>query len=845
METTGDEGDATVFEETGPAQCGKGGHQVTGERPAELPEARPSLTYRPMLSALRVPSSVLFDWKLTFDVIYAARCLEGKGYNVPVENWNGEDVEFDDALCFLLMDKLIKALGSVGLDYFKLLADYLDSGHIVLGTMEMGCPQLKHSDFKHDLKIENAAGAIVHHGTLCTPKGDQFSPISDLDTVHSKSFLRVSFTPRFDVDSHPVCLKGSVKHTLCIKFGEITLESEGGYETTLLCKHPVPSPCTDVDTLLMPQKWFWEEVLKVRRRDGRPKVADTFAEFESGQTDPCNLIDPMQLLLLRCVLANKPERWAEYLKLESNGRFKSEAVGTSRDTDKLILRFCDSLSNLWAEDLCGVQLWALAQRVQLNAAHLVDEPWFAWVLKAMMSGTMPGYTLDSDERAAFDSKGGTTDDVPFDAIKTAAQRCRAWRPSSGEDLLDKGVHQLFVRKVVDKRSQFDDKKQVNFSNGICYDPGKKRVRDIELEDGATLNTRYPFPTMDAAKQDDLDGYLAEIFPNKRICDWNIAQRARCLQMSQADPLVLMSSGRAGGGKNTLCDFTMKAYGPDYAVQCDKALFGQGSKFADPEAPKSQRAQLKNKLYVCAHEPPTIDGDTIKDWTGGSMINARGMRENNKAFPAQFAVLELTFNPRNGGLKIVKDEGTERRLKACKYENGYVFCKSEEEARQRQEELKSKGVYPITTAKKEKMFALAPQLMARFIKIHKEGLWPEEPPEVAEWTTKLWAENNDTNPLQEPMNTWYKRCNCMPSQNGALVDDQEKPCTHHIKGSDLMHKLKNEQLYKAIKGPGRSDARIYDMLAKVKMGDPPISLCKKMVQNSPVIFGLLEQPSPEE
>ena len=214
------------------------------------------------------------------------------------------------------------------------------------------------------------------------------------------------------------------------------------------------------------------------------------------------------------------------------------------------------------------------------------------------------------------------------------------------------------------------------------------------------------------------------------------------------------------------------------------------------------------------------------------------------------MLELTFNPRSAtGLKLVKDDGLERRVKGCKYENGYTYCATEEEAKERAEDLKKEGVYPMTIAKNKAIMALAPQLMARFLKIHQEGLWPDEPPEILEWTAELWAETTGFNPLEEFIHNWYERCNCMPSQDGvfdnlSLVDDSGNACTHYVNGSHLMAKLKkvhpvdnSESLYKLVKGSGRSDAPIYAMLSKVQMGEPPIFLLKKDKQHAPVIYGL--------
>ena len=768
------------------------------------------------------------------------------------------------------MSNAKSVLKNAGNEELKVLSESLEPGCIKLTQFKMGVPQLKHLPYMTDVRNKNSTGVGVHRDKLITPKGDQFQEISDIGEVRSGSYLDISFMPlggSIDVGNHLFALEMNKLYTLRLGFEKehdrmciALFEEEGmGFERCKLMNHPVPSPCVAMDKLLMPSKWLWEEeVLKFRSEYGDCDD-DPFVQFDPNQTDPRNKICPMQLLLLKCVLAHQNIRWAEYLKLLCNGRFKSECINTSRDTNKFVLRHCDPETNLWEEDLGDGHFRALVDRMKRNITHLVEEEWFGWSLEAFVSAEIEGYTMDEFESAVMSAAVKALDpkqeslplkEIAIDKIEKALRKlCADWHPYYGSKFPKPVVKMLFEWMLMDNSFQFDAKKQINFSDGMCYEPGKQLVRQIEPSDGATLKMPYALPIMDDVKQTELDGYLGEIFPNKRVCDWNIAQRARCLQMSQANPLVLMSFGRAGGGKNTLCDLTIAAYGTDYAVQPDKALFGHGSKFDSPEAPKSMRAQLEHKLYVCAHEPPAADGDTLKDWTGGSKINARGMRKNNKSFPAEFAALELTFNPRSAtGLKLVKDDGLERRVKGCKYENGYTYCATEEEAKERAEDLKKEGVYPMTIAKNKAIMALAPQLMARFLKIHQEGIWPDEPPEITEWTSELWAVTVDANPLQEPVCKWYKRCDCMPSQDGVfdnmnLVDAEKKPCTHHIKGSFLMAKLKTvhtdngDSLYKSVKGRGRDDAPIYAMLAKVKMGDPPIFLLKKEMAHSPVIYGL--------
>ena len=247
----------------------------------------------------------------------------------------------------------------------------------------------------------------------------------------------------------------------------------------------------------------------------------------------------MQLRLLKFMLAHQNIRWAEYLKLLSNGRFKSECINTSRDTNKFVLRYCDPETNLWEEDLGDGHFRALVDRMKRNITHLVEEEWFGWSLEAFVSAEIEGYTMDEFESAGMFAAVKALDpkqellplkEIASDKIEKAIRKlCADWDPYSGSKYFHPKqlpVKMLFERMLMDNSFQFDAKKQINFSDGMCYEPGKQLVRQIEPSDGATLKMPYALPIMDDVKQTELDGYLGEIFPNKRVCDWNIAQRAR-------------------------------------------------------------------------------------------------------------------------------------------------------------------------------------------------------------------------------------------------------------------------------------------------------------------------------
>tara|TARA_B110000046_G_C12913534_1_gene363903 strand:- start:61 stop:1032 length:972 start_codon:yes stop_codon:yes gene_type:complete len=303
------------------------------------------------------------------------------------------------------------------------------------------------------------------------------------------------------------------------------------------------------------------------------------------------------------------------------------------------------------------------------------------------------------------------------------------------------------------------------------------------------------------------------------------------------------------------------------MKLDKTMLAP-SKFESAEGPKSQRAQLENKCYVFSDEVKSIDSDTIKDWTGGSKINARGMRKDNASFAALFNMIEIMFNDNANGeidLKLKFDTGMNRRVVAVKHEHGYEDCSNAEEAEVLQARWKEEGrtgIFPMYPAKQKAIMALAPTFMTRLIRIHQKstapgGSWLEMPLQVDEWTTQLWAETAEENLLERPISLWYKRCTCKPKDptdetNLNLVDVNGERCTHFITGKNLNDKLKSkimgngQSLYKRVKGQGRNHEAIYATLRKAKakaLGD--IRLEKKGKTGEEKIFGLIDQSAADE
>ena len=98
------------------------------------------------------------------------------------------------------------------------------------------------------------------------------------------------------------------------------------------------------------------------------------------------------------------------------------------------------------------------------------------------------------------------------------------------------------------------------------------------------------PSYDEGRQAALVGALREIYPDDAVREYVDGVTAPCLQMSQANPHVLMDFGGGGTGKGTRCELVMSALGP-YAIQIDGALLCP-PRGESAEGCKSQRAQLE-------------------------------------------------------------------------------------------------------------------------------------------------------------------------------------------------------------------------------------------------------------
>jgi putative DNA primase/helicase len=143
-----------------------------------------------------------------------------------------------------------------------------------------------------------------------------------------------------------------------------------------------------------------------------------------------------------------------------------------------------------------------------------------------------------------------------------------------------------------------------------------------------------------AKSPQFDQFLAEILPDQEVRAY--------LQMLMGMTLVgqtvlhvlpvFVGSGR--NGKGTLVHALTTTLGPDYSGPVDKSLL-ISTKF---ESHPTKLMALKGKRLVTASETEAGDrfaSASLKALTGGDMITARGMRQDQQSFKPSHSMLLMT------------------------------------------------------------------------------------------------------------------------------------------------------------------------------------------------------------
>jgi hypothetical protein len=795
-------------------------------RPDWLPAPKDTLRYAPLLSPKIAPEKQFYEGKTSFKAIYGSRCVAGEKYSVPGD--------FDGLSQYLraTMDEQLEAwMPSLDPDPQRLigiLAKRLRCGRgPEAPEVTMQLPQLFHCAEKHELML-HGDDPVVHGGRLCGRDGDQFVALrvgaamptaetgfrlSDGGAGCQIRMATSSLSFKWP-DAEMRFVKGPDGATLSIetfdcedRVGDCDLSCHAGE-----IHDDVPLALTNV---LDSSTWLYRDVRSYRRK---------FAVSHSLE------LDPLDQLMLECVVDPEPHLVAELLRFLSSGRFRSAAHASSKG-DQFELMSCGE-NGLWSVDRGKTALAKLGKRLQVNMSQLEHSEDFDALCEDLdRSGKLEATKQRMKREQELE------EEPQSDQVRDELQRmCRGFG-ALGLRKEIKGGFDAFVRLVHDQSFEYDALRQVNFADGWCYDPGIKSVRRIRPSDGATLSTGYPLPEFDDAKDAELEVFLIEVHPDGGVRAFRVSELAKCLDMAQTAPMVRLVYGSAGAGKGLSCNLFLTTFGGDYSLEADKALFGK-QRADGGEGASPLRMKLKNKLYVNAHEIPGFDGDSVKAWCGSGKITARDLYGAPETFSGTFNLTEFTFNDM---ISIKKDDGLERRVCAIKCTTQFVECKDDAEAAAKQAQWHEDGETGKATICKEKaarIEALAPQLMARLIRIHQSGAYVERyPAEVEKCNAALWAEAAPQNPCQEPMSLWYQRCGCSPRDpadqtTADLVDNRGLLCSHKVKGCDIVEKLKTKllddgsSLYKKVKGRGRTDEPVWKMLERVRMGPDALKLVRK-------------------
>ena len=828
--------------------------QKLGSRPDHFAAPVNKQSYQPILTSLIEQDGSLYDNTVSFQRIYGNRCLAGVEYDAPKD---GDGLHFflrcetGIMIKYMVANELWSEEARPHLEVLRGFVDLLGEPDTT-PNIKFELPQLFHGKQTHGLWLEDENAILVHCGSLCTGEGDEYRPLRvGVEVPREKNGFRLSdggdgcsirvantrLTFEWPDTGSLLQLTNSVA-ALKITFTSSTDSQERTFDA--------PSAMAE---LLMPEAWPYYRVKEARR---------AFAV-----TDRLKL-DPLQELLLQCVadLGNE-SRLAHAMQLISSGKFRS-SVTTAAKGEQFELKGCRA-NGIWVPDFGKEALNELAMRTQVNMGQLMYSPDF----DKMVSVLADDGKLEQLVRVAKTKHGlKSEDEVCNDMLSQELRDVCTYLMGCGTIRLMRELSNTFTpftRLVHDQTFEYDALLQINFNDGYCYDVTSRAKRRIRPSDGVATFINYPFPEHDEKQDAVLDSFLNLLFPNQEVLDYLLSELAKCLHMQQTSPKVLLLYGHGGGGKGMFCRLAIAAFGGGtaYGLPAAKELFMKTKSNAGGEGVSTARMQLKNKLFVTANEVRGFCEDTVKEWWGSDAISARGHHQATQQFTGTHNLGIFTFQY-DRMITLKKESGLERRVFAIKTPNKYEDVKDAKAADALERhwnevgETQRHAMYP---EKVKAIMSTAPQLMLRLIQIHQQGAFKPVPSEIEQLTAAMWADAAPENLLQGPIERWYTRCGCSPSDpedhtTAGLVDYNGQACTHTIQFKTIKQKLEakkmedGESLYKHVKG--RCEANVLEMLKRVRLGLPPLQLvCKERhthisvngngerTEQRNVFFGLLQ------
>ena len=811
-------------------------HQPSAQPPAQrrrlgdLPEGLDApvdkVAYRPVLTRLLEQDGGFFEEKASFSRIFGSRCIASVVYDVP---------ELHDGLYQFLQALACQVLAEVR----GLPAEEVERLRALLRgqcKISLVFPQLFQGAEMHNLRMDDTDAIEVQSGRVFVYEGYQFCRAGENDFALSVSATRAGAASiTFE------CFGEMLKFEK-LNSGVVTLTRSSGYDLEKTFGAPI-----EVGRLLEPETWRYNDVLSSRRDNA----------VNDRQT-----LDPQDLLLLQ-IAANLSSSGlvAGMLHIMSNGRFRSRSY-KSKDGYQFELWVCGG-NCIWSVDKGDAACTRLCKELQTQIGLLVSRPNLPLLVSALgEDGMLQQLKSEIVQKIELTTVNDVTVDHLLSELKDRCDYIGA------QHNVMKPIQRAsldFKRLVQDETFTYDHTKQINFNDGWCFDVDLLTKRRIRPEDGATRFIGYPYPERDHSKQEELDAFMTEVHPDKGVRDFLDSRNAANLRMRQDEPTVCCLYGMGGSGKGLTVKLKGKAFGP-YAVTVDASLFGS-TRFNDPEKATPARARLLDKLYVCTDEVGSVDENTLKRYLGSGEISCRELQQGTKERELIFNNGDMMFNVM---FRLKKCDGLDRRLRGIQHSTRFEYCKDEEKAKKMEEEWKRNGEEEewkrkgeagkatMYKAKYERIMALAPQLMARYIHIIQTNAFVDEMPSLVEqWTAELWAEAAPANLLQAPMQLWYARCDCTQKDpaddtTANLQDCQGGDCKHGVSAKTIMEKLgkktmqSGKSLYEEVKGRSRSEDPILKLLGQVRIGEPPgclrLAYKERTEGGRNVFFGLVELAS---
>jgi len=586
-----------------------------------------------LLSWVLTPRAPLFGTVLTFEQIYAHRCLRGTEYAV---NLNGAEDRACDGLASYLGWRVLQLLE--GAPLAQLEAAFAIGGgggaaDSVRRALASEAPATEDDGavralWVHRLQVRLAQlapadassvgaaasterrhrGAWVDGNLLRCGNHEAYRP-----TTRDEALAHSSVTLTLGDDAMQVVVRVNADGVCTKRLGH---QSEAAAAEWAAAPGVAPEA---VDALLLPATWGLRDVVRVRRLHAHPSLA----------TDP--VTDPYSLCLIAAAIGGKdtPNRWVELLRMASAGQHVG-VDDTVSGHDHVAIWTCSPESGLWARDKSNGDLKALIRRVCYDVCDLATnmrraDGFFKHALKRryflgeeVCAFVSPKDLENFDNFGAGGAKGLSNEEMAhrkqmfvmwhwskpgqrdYRRVKLS-ERLAGYHPARA----NRSITPLLLRepfadaiKAPNGTVEWDRQDIVCFSDKWAWCGRTATWRRIVATDYATHSVGYPRPTLDEAKRRLLLGFLREVHSDPSVLAWRLGLKARALHSSQAGPVCLSSQGAAGGCKSLETQLTMAAFGEAYATTIDvRALCTIKNSSAD--GPSPALLGLRHKRYVCA------------------------------------------------------------------------------------------------------------------------------------------------------------------------------------------------------------------------------------------------------